>query len=46
MNVTDITRVIEPDAKQDIIDTLSGEKLYELMIGEEDSYFTYEHPEH
>ena len=46
MKVTDIARVIAPDAKQEIIGIRPGEKLHEQMIGAEDSYFTYEYPEH
>lgn len=46
MKVTDIARVIAPSAKQDIVGIRPGEKLHEQMIGAEDSYFTYEYPEH
>jgi len=46
MKITDVARVIAPDAKQEIIGIRPGEKLHEQMIGEEDSYFTYEYPEH
>ena len=46
MKVTDIAHVIAPDAKQEIIGIRPGEKLHEQMIGAEDSYFTYEYPEH
>lgn len=46
MKVTDIAKVIAPDAKQDIVGIRPGEKLHEQMIGAEDSYFTYEYPEH
>jgi UDP-N-acetylglucosamine 4,6-dehydratase len=46
MKVTDIARVIAPDAKQEIVGIRPGEKLHEQMIGAEDSYFTYEYPEH
>jgi len=46
MKVTDIARVIAPEAKQEIIGIRPGEKLHEQMIGAEDSYFTYEYPEH
>jgi len=46
MKVTDIARVIAPDAKQEIIGIRPGEKLHEQMIGAEDSYFTYEYDKH
>ena len=46
MNVTDVARVISPDAKQEIVGIRPGEKLHEQMIGVEDSYFTYEYPEY
>lgn len=46
MKVTDIARVIAPDAKQEIVGIRPGEKLHEQMIGVEDSYFTFEYPEH
>ena len=44
MKVTDIARVIAPEAKHRRYSP--GEKLHEQMIGAEDSYFTYEYPEH
>jgi UDP-N-acetylglucosamine 4,6-dehydratase len=46
MKVTDVARVISPEAKQELIGIRPGEKLHEQMIGAEDSYFTYEYPEH
>lgn len=46
MKVTDIARVIAPEATQEIVGIRPGEKLHEQMIGAEDSYFTYEYPEH
>jgi FlaA1/EpsC-like NDP-sugar epimerase len=46
MKVTDVARVIAPDARQDIVGIRPGEKLHEQMIGAEDSYFTYEYPNH
>jgi len=46
MKITDVARVIAPDAKQEIVGIRPGEKLHEQMIGAEDSYFTYEYPEH
>jgi len=46
MKVTDIAQVIAPKAKQEIVGIRPGEKLHEQMIGAEDSYFTFEYPEH
>lgn len=46
MKVTDIARVIAPDALQEIVGIRPGEKLHEQMIGAEDSPFTYEYSEH
>ncbi len=46
MKITDVARVIAPDAKQEIVGIRPGEKLHEQMIGAEDCYFTYEYPEH
>lgn len=46
MKVTEIARLIAPDVQQEIIGIRPGEKLHEQMIGAEDSYFTYEYPEH
>ena len=46
MKVTDVARVIAPEAKQETVGIRPGEKLHEQMIGAEDSYFTYEYLEH
>lgn len=46
MKVTDLARVIAPECKQEIIGIRPGEKLHEQMISAEDSYYTYEYPEH
>ena len=46
MKITEIARVIAPEAKQEIIGIRPGEKLHEQMIGTEDSSFTYEYPKH
>ena len=46
MKITDLARVVAPDAKQEIVGIRPGEKLHEQMISEEDSYYTYEYPEH
>ncbi|MGM0826329.1 MAG: UDP-N-acetylglucosamine 4,6-dehydratase (inverting) [Pseudomonadota bacterium] len=46
MKVTDLARVIAPDAKQEVVGIRPGEKLHEQMISAEDAYYTYEYPEH
>lgn len=46
MKVTDLARVIAPEARHDIVGIRPGEKLHEQMIGEEDAHYTYEYPEH
>lgn len=46
MKVTDLARVVAPEATQEVVGIRPGEKLHEQMIGAEDAYFTYEYPEH
>jgi len=46
MKVTDLARVVAPDAVQKVVGIRPGEKLHEQMISPEDSYTTYEYPEH
>jgi UDP-N-acetylglucosamine 4,6-dehydratase (inverting) len=46
MKVTDIARTISPDAQLNFIGIRPGEKLHEQMIGEDDSFYTYEYPNH
>ncbi|MNG13128.1 UDP-N-acetylglucosamine 4,6-dehydratase [compost metagenome] len=46
MKVTDLARVVAPEARQEIIGIRPGEKLHEQMISAEDSYYTYDYPEH
>ena len=46
MKVSDLASVISPKARQEIVGIRPGEKLHEQMIGTEDSFFTYEYPEH
>lgn len=46
MKVTDVARAVAPDAEQTIMGIRPGEKLHEQMISAEDSYHTYEYPEH
>ena len=43
MKVTDIAKVIAPNAKQKIIGIRPGEKLHEQMIGSDDANSTYEY---
>ncbi len=46
MKVTDLARVVAPEARQEFVGIRPGEKLHEQMIGAEDAYYTYEYPEH
>jgi len=46
MKITDLARVVAPEARQEVIGIRPGEKLHEQMIGAEDSFHTYEYPEH
>lgn len=46
MKVTDLARVVAPEARQEIVGIRPGEKLHEQMIGEEDAFYTYEYAEH
>ena len=46
MKITDIASAISPEANRKIIGIRPGEKLHEQMISTEDSYSTYEYPEH
>ena len=46
MKVVDVARVVAPECNQEVVGIRPGEKLHEQMIGAEDSYFTYEYPEH
>lgn len=46
MNVTDVAKVIAPDAEQKVVGIRPGEKLHEQMIGVEDAAFTFEYDEH
>ena len=43
MNVTDIAKTINNRNKIKIIGIRPGEKLHEIMVSKEDSYFTYEY---
>lgn len=46
MKVTELARAIAPEAKLAFVGIRPGEKLHEQMIGEEDSFYTYEYPDH
>lgn len=46
MKVTDLAQVVAPECGQEVVGIRPGEKLHEQMIGAEDSYYTYEYPEH
>jgi UDP-N-acetylglucosamine 4,6-dehydratase len=46
MKVTELARVVAPEAQHEVVGIRPGEKLHEQMIGEEDAYYTYEYPEH
>lgn len=46
MKVTDLAHAIAPECRLEFIGIRPGEKLHEQMIGEEDSFYTYEYPEH
>ncbi len=46
MKVTDLARVVSPEAKQEVVGIRPGEKLHEQMIGIEDAWFTYEYSDY
>jgi UDP-N-acetylglucosamine 4,6-dehydratase (inverting) len=46
MKVTDLARVVAPEARQEVVGIRPGEKLHEQMISLEDAHYTYEYPEH
>jgi UDP-N-acetylglucosamine 4,6-dehydratase (inverting) len=46
MKITDLARAVDPEAEFDLVGIRPGEKLHEQMIGPEDSFYTYEYPEH
>lgn len=46
MTMPDLATAISPTATQKIIGIRPGEKLHEQMISAEDSFHTYEYPEH
>ena len=46
IKITDLAKVIAPNAKQEIIGIRPGEKVHEQMIGLEDSFSTYEYKDY
>jgi UDP-N-acetylglucosamine 4,6-dehydratase/5-epimerase len=46
IKVTDIARIIAPEARHKFIGIRPGEKLHEQMIGTEDAPYTYEYDAH
>ena len=46
MKVTELAKTVVPGARLEVVGIRPGEKLHEQMIGEEDSFHTYEYPEH
>ena len=46
MKVTDLARLVAPEARQEVVGIRPGEKLHEQMISSEDAHYTYEYPEH
>ena len=44
--ITDLANAICPSCKLKVVGIRPGEKLHEQMIGEEDSYYTYEYPQY
>jgi len=46
MTITDIARVVAPDARQNVVGIRPGEKVHEQMVGAEDAPYTYEYEEH
>ena len=46
MNICELARAVAPECEQKTVGIRPGEKLHEQMIGAEDSWHTYEYPEH
>jgi UDP-N-acetylglucosamine 4,6-dehydratase len=46
IKVTDLAKVIAPEAIQEVIGIRPGEKLHEQMISSEDAFYTFEYPYH
>jgi UDP-N-acetylglucosamine 4,6-dehydratase (inverting) len=46
MKVTELAKVVAPNAEQKEVGIRPGEKLHEQMISAEDAFYTYEYPDH
>ena len=46
MSVIDLAKTLAPKCELRFVGIRPGEKLHEQMIGEEDSYYTFEYPDH
>ncbi|MBH5329885.1 UDP-N-acetylglucosamine 4,6-dehydratase (inverting) [Eikenella sp. S3360] len=46
MNICELAAAVAPECRQETVGIRPGEKLHEQMIGTEDSFHTYEYPEH
>jgi UDP-N-acetylglucosamine 4,6-dehydratase (inverting) len=46
IKLTDLARVIAPEATQEVVGIRPGEKLHEQMISHEDAHYTYEYSKH
>jgi UDP-N-acetylglucosamine 4,6-dehydratase len=46
MKVVDLARTIAPEVRLEYVGIRPGEKLHEQMIGEEDSFYSYEYRDH
>jgi UDP-N-acetylglucosamine 4,6-dehydratase len=46
MNILDVARSVDPEARHKIIGIRPGEKIHEQMIGLEDAAHTFEHEDH
>lgn len=46
MKMTDLAKVVAPEAEINVIGIRPGEKLHEQMISSEDAHYTYEYPNH
>ena len=46
MKIVDVARAVAPQARHKIIGIRPGEKLHELMIGEDDARYTYDYGDH
>ena len=46
IKVVDLARAIAPECEHNFVGIRPGEKLHEQMLASEDSYYTYEYPDH